>query len=219
MRHLANLTLVLATLTLVLATAAPALAGGTMDDGRLEPGWFTAESIEFREADEIDYLWIRPGFSIDGKKLRFVAFPDPSFLGEGAAKRDEKDQRLAKQMATTMHEVFADEVGKAFGGRVSIVEEGEDVRAEGRIVDCSTGSTAAKMLVGFGAGSGGVTFDLKFVDAASGELVMAIHHRSVSGTTWSNTDSKFQGWVEDMAELAAKKGFGKLYEKGRRAKD
>lgn len=197
-------------------SSAPALLA--LDEGRLDPSWF-GPGVEFREADEIDYLWVKPGFSLDGQKLRFVPFPDAEFIGENAAERDEKDHRLAKQMTSTMHDVFASELTKSFGGRLSVVGEGETVRVEGRIVDCSTGSTAAKMLVGFGAGSGGVTFDLKFLDAATGELLMAIHHRSVSGTTWSNTDSKFQGWVEEMAENAAKVGFEKLYARGKRVKE
>jgi len=214
MRALA-LTLVFAA---ALPVASPAAAAGALDEGRLDPGWFSDGALEFREADEIDYLWVRPGFSLDGHKLRFVPFAETEFLGEDAATRDEKDHRLATQMDATMHEVFASELGKSFGGRMTVVEEGEDVRVEGRIVDCSTGSNAAKFWVGFGAGSGGVTFDLKFVDAATGELMMAIHHRSVSGTSWSNTDSKFQGWVEDMAQKAAKTGFDELYAKGKRVK-
>jgi hypothetical protein len=209
----------LALTVLALGALAPgAGAAATLDEGRLDPSWYGG-APEFREADEIDYLWVKPGFALDGHRLRFVPFGEVAFLGENAAKRDEKDHLLAKQMNATMADVFASELGKAFGSRLSVVNEGEDVRVEGRIVDCSTGSTAAKMLVGFGAGSGGVTFDLKFVDAASGELLLAIHHRSVSGTTWSNTDSKFQGWVEDMAKEAAKKGFDKLYAKGKRVKD
>ena len=86
-------------------------------------------------------------------------------------------------------------------------------------MDCSTGSTAAKVLVGFGAGSGNTTIDLKMVDAASGEPLLAIHHRAVSGSTWSTTDSKIVDWADETAEAGAKKGFDKLYAKGSRVKD
>ncbi len=47
---------------------------------------------------------------------------------------------------------------------------------------------------------------------------MAIHHRSVSGTTWSTADSKFVKWVDEVAEEGAKKGFDTLYAKGDRVK-
>lgn len=202
--------------SLVLAPAAR--AGGALDKGRLDPAWFP-DAGEFREADEIDYLWVKPGFELDGRKLRFAPWPDPAFLGEKASERDEKDVRLAKQMTATMHELFAEAFGKAFGKRIELVESGEQIRVEGRIVDASTGATAAKVLVGFGAGSGSTTIDLRFVDAASGELLVAIHHRAVSGTSWSTTDSKFAGWVEEMTETAAKSGFEKLWKKGDRVKE
>jgi curli biogenesis system outer membrane secretion channel CsgG len=75
------------------------------------------------------------------------------------------------------------------------------------------------VLVGFGAGSGSTTVDLRVVDAATGETKLAIHHRAVSGTTWSTTDSKFVKWAEELAEEGAKKGFEKLYAKGDRVRD
>jgi hypothetical protein len=118
-----------------------------------------------------------------------------------------------------MHELFRDAFAGAYGGRIQVVDAGEDLRVEGRIVDCSTGAVAAKVLVGFGAGSGSTTVDLRFVDATSGETQLAIHHRAVSGTTWSTTDSKFVKWADELAEEGAKKGFEKLYAKGDRVKE
>jgi hypothetical protein len=206
-------------LTLALALAAPlAAADRPLDEGRLDPAWFGG-SPEFRETDEIDYLWVKPGFSLEGKSIRFAPWPEPELIGADAAKRDTKDKRLARQMASTMHEVFAEAFENAYGERVRIVESGEQIRAEGRIVDCSTGATAAKVLVGFGAGAGNTTFDWKLVDAASGDPLLALHHRSVSGTSWSTTDSKLVDWVDETIEEAAEKGFEKLYAKGDRVEE
>ena len=211
-------TAVLALLLAPLAAGPVAAADRPLDEGRLDPSWF-GDGLEFRETDEIDYLWVRPGFSLDGRSIRFVPWPEPELIGADAGKRDTKDKRLARQMASTMHEVFAEAFENAFGDRVKIVEGGEQLRAEGRVVDCSTGATAAKMLVGFGAGAGNTTLDWKLVDAASGELLVAIHHRAVSGTSWSTTDSKLVDWVDETIEEAAKKGFEKLYAKGDRVKE
>ena len=206
-------------LAFALAIAPPGVrAAGTLDEGRLDPAWFPGAG-ELREANEIDYLWVKQGFELDGKKLRFAPWPEPEFLGEKASARDTKDIRLAKQMATTMHEVFSEAFTAAFKQRIELVDAGEQVRVEGRIVDASTGATAAKVLVGFGAGSGSTTVDVRFVDAASGELLVALHHRAVSGTSWSTTDSKFVGWVDEMAKEAAKSGFEKLWTKGDRVKE
>jgi curli biogenesis system outer membrane secretion channel CsgG len=121
-------------------------------------------------------------------------------------------------MASDMHQVFADAFGAAFKNRLTISAKGGDLRVEGRIVDCSTGSAAAKFIVGFGAGAGSTTIDLRFVDTASGKTVAGLHHRVVSGTSWSTTDSKFVNWVDEFAEEAAKKGLDKIYQKGGRVR-
>ena len=149
--------------TLLATALASASGAATLDEGKLDPAWFGGVS-EFREADEIDYLWVAPGFALDGMKVRFVEWPEPEFLGPKASERDAGDQRLARQMNSTMHELFRDAFAGAFGGRIQVVDSGEDLRIEGRIVDCSTGAVAAKVLVGFGAGSGSTTVDVRFVD-------------------------------------------------------
>ncbi len=189
-----------------------------LDDGRLIKSWY-GQDIEFRETDDIDYLWVKPGFSLDGRSLHFAAWPAPEFLGSDASERDTKDKRLAQDMNEEMSDVFARAFSNAFGSRLSVSQSEGDVRVEGRIVDCSTGSEAAKFWVGMGAGSGSTTIDVRFEDAASGELLMAIHHRVVSGTTWSTTDSKFVDWVDETADLLSKKGAEALYKKGDRVRE
>lgn len=192
----------------------PTVATGTLDDGKLEVAWFSNDGLAFVEADQIDYLWVREGFSLDGKTFHFAEWPEPEFLGEGASERDENDRRLARQMNADMGRSFAETLGPVFGNKASTSTSEGDVKVEGRIVDCSTGNTAAKMLVGFGAGAGYTTVDLKFTDAASGELVAAIHHRVVSGTSWSTTDSKFFKWIRKMGEELGEEGFWGLYQNG-----
>jgi len=201
----------------ILALAAPLLAA-TLDKGKLEVSWFSDDAI-FREADEIDYLWVSEGFELDGKLLLFKPWPAPEFLGPKASERDEKDHQLAKMMSSTMHEVFASAFAKAYGDRIKTSFESGNILVEGRIVDSSTGSTAAKMWVGFGAGAGNTTIDVRFVDAASGKVLAGFHHRVVSGTSWSTTEGKFFNWVDETAESFAKKGFQKLYAKGKKVKD
>jgi hypothetical protein len=201
----------------VLALAAPLFAA-TLDKGKLEVSWFSDDAV-FREADEIDYLWVSEGFELEGKSLHFKPWPTPEFLGPKASERDEKDHRLAKMMSSTMHEAFANAFVKAYGARIKTSFDGGDILVEGRIVDSSTGSTAAKMWVGFGAGAGNTTIDVRFVDATSGKVLAGFHHRVVSGTNWSTTEGKFFNWVEDTAENFAKKGIQKLYAKGKKVKD
>lgn len=219
MKHSRGVLLIGLCVVAAVAASVPLLAAGNLlDDGRLQMSWF-GEDLKFVEADEIDYLWVKEGFGIEGKSFFFPAWPQPEFVGEKAADRDQDDKDLAKQMNAVMHELFArvwaDE-WKDKGATTSL--ESGDVKVEGRIVDCNTGSRAAKIMVGWGAGAGGTTIDLKFTDAASGELLAALHHRVVSGTSWSTTDSKFKKWIKEAGEEIAKKGFAKLYAKGKRVK-
>jgi len=204
-------------LLLALAALAPARAAGPLDEGLLDPAWFGGE-LEFREAEEIDYLWVKPGFTLEGRTLRFAPWQEPEFRGEKAAERDTKDKRLANDLTRNLPEIFGEAFANGLGSRVPLAESGEQVTAVGRVVDCSTGSAAAKFWVGMGAGSGSTTFDLKFVDAASGELLAALHHRVVSGSSLSTTDSKLIDWVDEFAEAIGKEGLERLYARGKRAK-
>ena len=192
--------------------------GRTYDDGRLETSFF-GRDLPFVEADKVDYLWVRDGFKIDGKSFHFLPWGEPQFLGRVGAKRDDKDHHLAQSMNPHIPKAFANVLGQAWSGRAKTSTSGGNIKVRGRIVDCSTGSTAAKVIVGFGAGAGKTTFDLKFTDAATGELVMAIHHRVVSGTVWSTTDSKFVKWIEKFGKAVDKKGLQTLYRKGDKVDD
>ncbi|MEO8196081.1 MAG: hypothetical protein ABI689_05120 [Thermoanaerobaculia bacterium] len=205
-------------LVLSLIPLFPASAGRLLDEGKLDPAWFGSD-LEFRKTDEIDYLWVKPGFVLNGKKLQFAAWEEPQFKGEKAADRDSKDKRLANDLTGGMPEIWSEAFQNGLEGTVTVVKTGGNLKAIGRIVDCSGGSAAAKFWVGMGAGSGNTTFDLKFVDVQSGELVAALHHRVVSGSSLSTTDSKLIKWVDEFAEELAKKSLDQLYNSGKKAKD
>ena len=68
---------------LTVVSLAPAAAGRQLDEGKLETSWF-GDDREFRKADEIDYLWVKPGFSLSGKKIHFAPWMEPQLLGEKA---------------------------------------------------------------------------------------------------------------------------------------
>jgi hypothetical protein len=177
-----------------------------LDEGRLDPAWFGV-GLEFRNAGEIDYLWVRPGCELDGRKLRFVPFGKVEFLGENATKRKPQTRERAEALSPILHEHLADRFRNAFEKRISIVAADEDLRVEGRVVDASSGFITVTYV--------GVshciplTVDLRFVDAATGELLAAIHHRAV--------EDDWDEWLEDIVEEIADTGLAKLYGKGRRA--
>jgi hypothetical protein len=222
-----RITALLFALALILALAAhPAEAGkkksGTYDEGTLVVAWFgEGADLEFREADEVDYLWVSDTFSmkdLEKRKLHFPDWPDVEFVGDDVDDRDDEDLALARRMNRLMPQYFHDAFDIGWDGRVETSFEEGDIEVTGRVVDCSTGNAAAKYIVGFGAGAGYTVIDLKMVDKESGELLMALHHSVVSGTNMSTTESKFSKWVGEFSEELGKTGLVEMYEDGKRRK-
>lgn len=69
-----------------------------------------------------------------------------------------------------------------------------------------------------GAGASNATWDLKFVDRQTGELLLALHHRTMSGTHMSEIDDKIIKWLEKFGEIL-KDGAYRTYEKGKSARE
>ncbi len=195
-----------------------ARAEGPLDNGLLDPAWF-GSALEFREAKGVDYLWVKPGFSLEGRTLRFAPWEEAEFRGEEASERDVKDKQLASDLTSKLPVVFTRQFKFVLGPRVPMVDSGEQITAVGRIVDCSTGSAAAKILVGMGAGSGSATFDLRFMNAATGEIQAALHHRAVSVHSSSTTESVLLNWANEFAKAIGKQGLERLYAKGTPARE
>lgn len=194
---------------LVLALPLPAGARGGLDEGLLDPAWFGKE-LEFRAVQEIDYLWVKPGFSTAGKTLRLAKWQDPELLGE---KRDSKDSAEAQELTEMMPSRFKG----ALASTTKAVSEGGDLVLSGQLVDCNAGSKAAKWIVGLGAGSASATWNLKITDAKSGELLVAIHHRAISGTAMSEIEDKVVKWL-DEAFVPAYRGSFAIWSEGKKPK-
>ena len=194
----------------------------TLDEGTLVVDWFEeGADLEFRETDRVDYLWVSDSFSakdLEKRKLYFPDWPDVEFVGDDVDERDSDDVSLARRMNRLMSQYFHDCFDIAWKGRVPTSFDEGDIEVTGRIVDCSTGNQAAKMIVGFGAGSGFTVIDLKMVDTRTGELLMAMHHSVVSGSEMSTTESKFSKWIGKLTNDIDDDGLVSMYEDGKRQK-
>ncbi len=191
-------------------------AGGGMDKGLLEPAWFGSTTIEFRTTEELDYFWVKPGFSIAGKTIRVEEWPDPVFLGP-KAEVDGKDSARAFELAASMPGWIRGALTSALADTAKVSKDQGDIVLAGRFVDVNAGSRVAKFMVGFGAGSATATWDMKLTDAKSGELLAAIHHRSVSGTQMSDIDDKILKWLDRDFGPALRQDFS-AYAKAKPAK-
>jgi hypothetical protein len=129
--------------------------------------------------------------------------------------RDAKDSAKAVELSEVMPGRLRGALMAALDGIAEVSKQEGDLAVTGRIVDCNAGSKAAKWLIGMGAGSASATWDLKLTDTATGEVVLALHHRAISGTTMSEIDDKVIKWLEELG-LALKGDLAKLYAAGKK---
>ncbi len=170
-----------------------------LDDGLLDPSWF-GEGVAFAKGDEVDYFWIRPGLDLGGHTLSMKPWDDPVMLRKG---RDGKDNAKATELTDSFPGMLRGALTGAFNGRAKVSRTEGDLILVGRFVDANAGSKAAKWLVGFGAGSETATWDLKVLDPKTGETLLAVHHRVISGTAMSNIQDKLVKWADKFATFLA----------------
>lgn len=173
------------------AAPAPVAADKVLDDGLLHTQWF-GPGVAFAKGDDVDFFWAKPGLKMEGHTLHMLAWEDPSL----PKKRDGKDQAKASELTDSLPGMLRGALAGAFGDKAKVSRTEGDWNLIGRIVDCNAGSRAAKFLVGWGAGSEMVTYDFKVVDAQTGELLLAVHHRVISGTALSTINDKFVKWCD-----------------------
>jgi hypothetical protein len=208
-----------AILTLSLLFPGPASAGeAVLDGGTLDPEWFGG-AREFRRTSSTDFLWVKPGFSIDHRTFHFEPWPEPVFVGPDAGKRDGEDLVLARQISGEMPALLELHFGAALEGRAKVSLEQGDVLVSGRIVDCSRGNKAVRFLAPAVAGKGLARIELKFVDKESGELLAGLHTRVTSGTALTNTWNKMIKWARKFSGEVGEKGFQTMYRTGNHVKE
>lgn len=181
------------------APKAPAPKAALLDDGLLDPSWF-GEGITFAKGDDVDYAWVKPGLDLSGRVLFMKPWEDPAMLRKG---RDGKDNAKATELTDSFPGMLRGALTGAFNGRAKVSRTEGDLILVGRFVDANAGSKAAKWLIGLGAGSETATWDLKVLDSKTGELLLAIHHRSISGTAMSNIQDKLVKWADKFATFVA----------------
>lgn len=170
-----------------------------LDDGLLDPSWFGA-NISFTKGSDIDYFWMKPGLNLNDRVIYMKPWEDPTILKKG---RDGKDNAKATELTDSFPGMLRGAITGALSGKAKASRSEGDIVLTGRFVDANAGSKAAKWLIGLGAGSETATWDLKFLDAKTGELLLAIHHRSISGTAMSSINDKLVKWADKFASFLA----------------
>ena len=169
------------------------------DDGLLDPAWF-GDGITFTKGDNVDYFWIKPGLDLSGHTVFMKPWEDPAMLRKG---RDGKDNAKATEITDSFPGMLRGALAGAFNGKAKVSRSDGDLVLVGRFVDANAGSKAAKWLIGLGAGSETATWDLKILEPKTGEILLAVHHRSISGTAMSNIQDKLVKWADKFASFVA----------------
>jgi len=151
------------------AVPQPAEARPTLDEGLLDPEWFGGgAAIEFRSAGQVDYLWVKPGFELRGKRVKFATWEEPRL----PATRDAHDAKAAKKFNAKFPPLLRETLSTELNPPVVPVET--DTEAEvlfvGRVADCNAGAAFVWP---------NLVIDVKVLDARTGELLAAIHNRKV----------------------------------------
>src|SRR5688572_5477712 len=156
-----------------------------LDDGMLDPAW-VGSAVTFTRTDVIDYVWVKPGFSLKGKKLRVEGWPDPVFLGK---ERKARDAAMAFQLVEKMPRSIRTVLRHELQGFAEVVSEGGDLVLSGRLVDYVGKGTMR-------ASGSQATWDMKINDAGSGEIVAAVHHRRLMAI--STVEERIVMWLEEF---------------------
>jgi hypothetical protein len=171
----------------LLGSAGAAGEPSRLDEGRLDPSWF-GPGVEFRTTSVIDYVWVKQGFSLKGKRLRIEEWPDPVFPGK---ERRPRDAAKAYELAETMPLRLRTVLRHTLEGFAEVTTEGGDLLLSGRLVDYVAKGTLGKS-------TPQATWDIKITDAASGELLVAVHHRKLISI--STVEERIDMWLGKFGE-------------------
>jgi len=150
--------------------------------------------ISFAARSGVDALWIKAGLSLKNKRIAYGPW-ETKVLKPG---RQEKHLQRAADLAKMLPDALMPELRAAFQG-VAEWELGStgDYRFEGRVVDANVPNTASKLMLGWLAGKDNlenVTWDMKLVDAKTGETGLAFPHRIVKVMTLGSLDTSLRDW-------------------------
>lgn len=151
--------------------AAPAPAGSApgplLDQGLLDPAYFKLDGALLKETKLADFFWAKPELNLKGRSLK-VAWEEPHWLNQD---NDKLDLEVGAWFTKLIPEALSKALGATLGGDVTVSSAAGDLLLTGRIVHLNARGS------GWSMSKEMMSFDLKILDAKSGETVLAIHHR------------------------------------------
>ncbi len=178
-----------------LLLAVPALLMGqaaALDGGRLDPAWFGSAAV-FTPSTALGLQWVKPGLDLKGRTLHVRDWQPAIWL---LGKRATHDEHLLMRMAPSLVPGLAKGLAKGLKGALPVSHTAGDLFLLGRVVDATGGSGDEQ----FATQPCTLTFDLKLVDADSGELLAAFHH-TLEAANADYMALRHTRWSEDLGRL------------------
>jgi len=173
---------------------APALlAAQSLDGGLLDRAWF-GPAVRFESVPHQGFQWVKPGIQLRGRTLRIQEWQPAAWLGRV---RDGNDRAFADHAKAGLRAEL--ERGLRQGlTRVAQVSTSEgDVLVVGRTVDAAGEEPDAAF-----SGAQSLSFDLKLVDAVSGDLLAAFH-QTLTGEGERSVMDQYGRWCVDLGRRLA----------------
>lgn len=186
-----NLTSGIAATPPVEVPAAPAYLP-RLDEGLLDQKWFAASSLPWKTKGFADYHWAKEGLSLKDRTIA-ILWERPTIL---SGETDEWDRSVSYELQSFMPEQFT----RVLSQFMPVVpkDQAPQLLLVGRTVECNV---CTNLL--FSAAMEVHTWDMKLIDAATGELLMALHHRTIDG--WGSKGSGIKrnakGWAQKFGKV------------------
>jgi len=139
-----------------------------LDHDLLDPAYFGIDGALMKETKVADFMWVKPGFSFKGHTLK-VEWGQPHML---ASKDDKFDLEAADHLTKVLPLEFSKFMAASLWPAAKVSSTEGDLILTGRIVMINVRSR-------FSFSKNILTFDIKIMNAVSGEVVLACHHRVI----------------------------------------
>lgn len=161
-----------------------------LDHDLLDPAYFGIDGSLMKENKVADFFWVKPGFSFKGHTLK-VDWEAPHLLVP-------HDEKVDLDAAAYFSKLLPQELLKCFAAslwpaaKVSSAEG--DLILTGRIVMINAKSR-------FSFSKEILTFDLKIMNAATKEVVLASHHRLIPNPGLWNMKQRVPAYAFELSEF------------------
>jgi len=154
-----------------------------LDEGLLDPSWFAGgETLEFHRTRWLDYFWVAEDLNLEGRQLRVEDW-EAAVLPPECRKKDLAQEERTRSLVP---QFLLDGLEREVKGGPQFSRAEGDVRVVGRFVDLSVPRPYAWK-------PGYFTFDLKFVDVETNELLVAVHHRMIG-----DSEMRMKYWFQEL---------------------